>query len=102
MATAFAWLDGEEATDDEKADAADMLASWNSLGGPSTPPKRRTLSGTLHVEGPHKGELYIAGPSSYTEAVDGDFSDSYRAALEGLLAKDERVRAGHAFKIGIH
>lgn len=101
MAEAFAWIDGEMATEDEKADAADMLTAWNDINRSSTPPQRRTTTGTLHIDGEHKGQVYVSGPRVAVEAIDGDYSAMYRAALEALLAEDERVRAGHAFRIGI-
>lgn len=101
MAEAFAWIDGEMATEDEKADAADMQAAWDDRDRSSKALKRRTMSGTLHIAGPHKGQVYVSGPRVAVEGVDGDYSAMYRAALDALLAQDERVRAGHSFTIGI-
>ena len=36
------------------------------------------------------------------EVVDGDFAPLYRWLLEGLLAQDPRIAAGHVFSIEFH
>lgn len=101
MAIAFAWLDGEQATENEKADALDLKEWWDNPEARDTePPVRRTNSGTIHVAGEHKGQIYVTtGPVRIPDTE--DFKRDYMAALAALLAQDERVGNGHAFSIGI-
>ena len=89
MTTAFAWIDGDFASPGEIAHA-DMC--------PSDTPVPGQLSGTLHITGERRNQVYV---SINFQGEDGAYAANYAGALDLLMASDKRIRDGNVYLIGI-
>ena len=96
---ASAWLDGEEATPDEKADLADLLLWEKKMKDPV--PVRRTFTGTLQpFWSANAGSVYITtGMEGGSHS--GTYQEQVRAAIDRLFLLDPRIAEGKFYRIQV-